>query len=330
MRVSAALGATADVRTVAAPRSRGGADPAAANGFGALLQLLLQPTSLPRAAVCRDRVPSGITDAPVLAHGARHRPVDGALPDVDDGQGPRRREARVTFAPQPTLGTDLTASHDASVKTRDAGLETGPAVTIAMVPPHAGLVRQPRAHTGAGAFAVTRRHQSIDAPAAGAPAVSLMAWPGPADAHGHPTVRLAAAHGATAPREPQMIERIVRMARVVIRDGVTQLAVRLAPPSLGPIRIVAAEGGGGVILTIAAERPETRALLVQAIQEIEAALASHGIATASITVVATFDPPIGRRALTRREPERQARDRRPLTKRPAAGAGAVTTVDLTV
>jgi hypothetical protein len=210
-------------------------------------------------------------------------------------------------------------------RARGAGADPAPGAISAVAP------RQAEAETHAGediapvTFAAARRHDSIDAPESNAPAASLLTRTVPAETYVDAGPRVAAAERLTSAREPQVVEQVVRVARVVIRDGLTHMEVHLALPSLGSVRVVAALG-----LTLAAERPETRALLLQAIPEMQAALAGHGIATASIAVAPTFEPPTERRAPARRESERPARDPRPLTDRPVRKTGAVATVDLTV
>jgi len=131
---------------------------------------------------------------------------------------------------------------------------------------------------------------------------------------------------------PPVVEQIVHVARVALRDGVTEMDVQLTPPSLGVVRITASAARDGLGLTISAERPETRALLAHAIPEMQAALANQGISTTTIAVAAAFDPPGERRAPARRDPERSSRPPRdvaPERARPSR-TGAVGAVDLTV
>jgi hypothetical protein len=462
MRVSAASDAPVDVTADASGTSRSGTlDPAAnASGFGALLLLLLQPTSVPSPvvetvpaeSVAVEGVPTGTApdgDASLtrpthecsasgpsrtpdpscvgsvamlatIAIGATAPVVDGPRPiggearpaEIDDAPGATRANARGTV-PMPTvagtapdmatrapeippmasahsparaaevtaprsLGPDqvaqipVVASSGPPAPPTDGETETpvtlgptavtpmttdasssgladaAPAVTAlggharrtgadpepraisAVAPRQAEAETHTREDLAPATFAAARRHDSIDAPEANAPAASLLMRTVPAETHVDAAPRVAAAERLTSPREPQVVEQVVRAARVVIRDGLTHMEVHLAPPSLGSVRVVAAEGGDGLGLTLAAERPETRALLLQAIPEMQAALAGHGIATASIAVATTFEPPADRRAPVRRESERQGRDPRSLTDRPARNPGAVATVDLTV
>jgi hypothetical protein len=130
----------------------------------------------------------------------------------------------------------------------------------------------------------------------------------------------------------QLDEQVVQAARIVVVDGLTQLEVRLDPPALGSIVVAGSAGPDGVGLTITAERPETHALLVQALPEIQALLTDRGIATTSVAVSPAFDPPAERRAPARRDADRGGRSHQPPTdsRRPAMARRRVGTVDLTV
>jgi hypothetical protein len=189
---------------------------------------------------------------------------------------------------------------------RDAGLGVGPATERSR-----GNGGEPDAGLAARAAAPAAR---VDPPAAASAAA--------------PTAP------ARAVAEPPVVEQLVRTARLVLRDGLTEMDVQLAPPSLGMVRVTAAAAGNGLGLTLTAERPETRALLLHAIPEMQAVLAGQGIATASIAVASHFEPPGERRAPARRDPERpsgrlarEAISERPGTARATHAAGAV---DLTV
>jgi flagellar hook-length control protein FliK len=99
------------------------------------------------------------------------------------------------------------------------------------------------------------------------------------------------------------------------------------------VRVTAAAAHDGLGLRISAERPETRALLMHAIPEMQAALASQGISTSTIAVASAFDPPGERRAPMRRDadrpssrPARGVVAERPRTSR----SSAVGALDLTV
>jgi len=143
----------------------------------------------------------------------------------------------------------------------------------------------------------------------------------------------AVAAPAAAPVEAlPATDQVVRAARIVVSDGLTHMEVRLEPPSLGAVRIMATAGADRLGLTIVAERPETRALLMHAIPEMQAALAGHGTTTPSISIAATFEPPTERRAPTRRDPDRPSRDTRGFSDRRSSSRAeqSVTAVDLTV
>jgi len=168
-----------------------------------------------------------------------------------------------------------------------------------------------------------------EAPGAGIP---LVASATSGEARPDRVVPARAPEPVLAPSEPPVVEQVVRAARVVLRDGLTQLEVRLEPPSLGPVRVTAAAGADGLGLTIAAERPETRALLAQVIPEMQAALAGHGITAPSIAVATSFEPPAERRTPPRRDGERPSRDARPVADRPRSTRASRSTgaVDLTI
>lgn len=113
-----------------------------------------------------------------------------------------------------------------------------------------------------------------------------------------------AAEAPVRPPAPPLVEQIVHTARLVVTEGMTQMDVQLEPPTLGTVRVSAAATADSIGLTLTAERPETRALLEQAIPQIQAALSGRGLPTASIAVTGTFDPPDARRAPFRRDADR--------------------------
>jgi flagellar hook-length control protein FliK len=130
-----------------------------------------------------------------------------------------------------------------------------------------------------------------------------------------------------APIEPRTLDQVVQAARVLVRDGFTRMEVQLDPPTLGTLRVTADAGTNGVRLTIAAEQPETRALLLQALPAIQSALAGGGL-TAAVAVAQSFDQPDGRRAPARRETDREPRPDHSFTDRrrgrgPSRAAAAV-------
>ena len=113
---------------------------------------------------------------------------------------------------------------------------------------------------------------------------------------------------ARALMQTPVADQVVQVARLVIAEGHTRMEVSLEPPTLGAVRVTAdAAAAGGLQLTIAAEQPETRALLLSAVPEMQAALASRGVAAVVVAVAGSFDPPDGRRAPARREPEGSSR-----------------------
>ncbi|MBI3636620.1 MAG: flagellar hook-length control protein FliK [Candidatus Rokubacteria bacterium] len=152
---------------------------------------------------------------------------------------------------------------------------------------------------------------------------------------------VTAAGTPVAPGEPHdVIPQVVRAARVVVAAGGGEMHVDLEPPSLGGVRVSASARGESVELTLHAERPETRSLLVQELPAIQQALADRGVGATAVTVAPTAPSPStltlsprhdgrapDRRPATPRERERQpASDRR---HRPFR-AGRVSVLDITV
>jgi flagellar hook-length control protein FliK len=135
--------------------------------------------------------------------------------------------------------------------------------------------------------------------------------------------------------EPAVVaEQVVRAARLVVAGEATRLRVDLEPPSLGAVRISADARGDALALTITAERPETQALLTQALPDIQRALADRGVGQASVAVLTTPLLADGRRAPDRRPPEpREQRTPTPHAgdrRRAPRSAGPVSVVDVTV
>lgn len=127
--------------------------------------------------------------------------------------------------------------------------------------------------------------------------------------------------------------QVVRAAQLVVTEGLAQLRVDLEPPELGAVRISADARGDAVTLTIVAERPETQALLVQALPDMQRALGDRGLGTASVAILTTPDFGEGRRAPGRRQAEPRGQstphpdDRRRAAPRVPRGVSAV---DITV
>jgi flagellar hook-length control protein FliK len=128
---------------------------------------------------------------------------------------------------------------------------------------------------------------------------------------------------------PRSVPAIADTVSAIVREGVNHVEVLLEPPALGSVRVSAEVDGTRLGLTISAERPETRALLLGAIPELTAALGLRGITPSSIAVTAHFDPPADRQAAPRREPERQARTPQE-RRRSARDPRTIATVDLRV
>jgi hypothetical protein len=146
-----------------------------------------------------------------------------------------------------------------------------------------------------------------------------------------------APHGAApvAPgAEPPLAEQVVRAARLVAVGERTQVDVELSPPELGAIRVRASSerGGGAASLTITAERPETRDLLLAALPALRQALAGHGVAAPSITVAAAAEPaPDSRRDPLRRDGRaRERAEDRPSWTRARRSWAPVSALDFTV
>ncbi|MBI4593695.1 MAG: flagellar hook-length control protein FliK [Candidatus Rokubacteria bacterium] len=133
--------------------------------------------------------------------------------------------------------------------------------------------------------------------------------------------------------EPRVVaDQIVSAARIVVREGLTRMHVDLEPPALGAVRLHADARGETVSLTITAERPQTLALLTQALPDIQQALASHGVAGASVAVLATPLSDTGRRAPDRRpaEPRERPNPQTPDRRRAPRAPRTVSAVDITV
>jgi len=126
--------------------------------------------------------------------------------------------------------------------------------------------------------------------------------------------------------------QVVRAARLVVDSSEARMRVDLDPPALGAVTVSAETRGGAVQVTIVAERPETQALLAQALPDIRQALSDRGVGGAAVSLSAPHVTPDGRRAPDRRPAEPRERptpqpgDRR----RAAAGARRVSAVDVTV
>lgn len=132
--------------------------------------------------------------------------------------------------------------------------------------------------------------------------------------------------------EPPVVDQVVRAARLVISEGVSRLEVQLDPPTLGAIRVMAAESREGIRLTISAEQPETRALLLSALPEIQSTLAGRGLAGADVVVAQVFEDRTGPPP-RRREAEREPASGRSRPDRRRDGGDAArptATVNLTV
>lgn len=131
---------------------------------------------------------------------------------------------------------------------------------------------------------------------------------------------------------PTLFDQLVRTARILRQEGRTEMHVRLEPPALGWVRVSVRESGDALALHIDAERPETRALLSQALPDLQHALASRGLEMASVAIRLDLDV-----ARTRSGPERAAerpRRQEPRERAPARAeaprTSALPHVDLTV
>jgi hypothetical protein len=125
---------------------------------------------------------------------------------------------------------------------------------------------------------------------------------------------------------PSAVDQVVRAARVVVTDRVARMEVELQPPALGTVRIIADADADGLRLTIQAEEPSTRALLLQALPDIQSALSIRGGLAAAVAIAHGFEPVGERRAPPRRGPERQARFDQSLADRRGARSAPVATV----
>ena len=203
-----------------------------------------------------------------------------------------------------TAKPEMTAS---SPKTETAERHPAPA-TKAEPMPHGGDVVALHAHAD-----VTPRAVTVDGPA------SVSTVPAPASVV-----------------EPQVVaEQVVRAARLVVSDGLAQMRVDLEPPTLGGVRVQADIRGEVVMLTITAERPETQALLTQALPDIQQALGRRDVGPTSVAIIGATATPLssdGRRAPERRpETPRERPTSHPAERRRTLRASrAISAVDITV
>lgn len=134
--------------------------------------------------------------------------------------------------------------------------------------------------------------------------------------------------------DPHVVaEQVVRVARLVVSGEETQLHVQLDPPALGAVHVSAGARGDALEVTIHAERPETQALLTQALPEIQQALSDRGVGSTSVTIATTSMSSDGRRAPERRpaEPrERSLSHQQSDRRRAPSAARPVSAVDITV
>ena len=203
-----------------------------------------------------------------------------------------------------TAKPEMTAS---SAKTETAERHPAPA-TKAEPMPHGGDVVALHAHAD-----VTPRAVTVDGPA------SVSTVPAPASVV-----------------EPQVVaEQVVRAARLVVSDGLAQMRVDLEPPTLGGVRVQADIRGEVVILTITAERPETQALLTQALPDIQQALGRRDVGPTSVAIIGATATPLssdGRRAPERRPETPRERPTSPPAerRRTLRASRAISAVDITV
>lgn len=132
--------------------------------------------------------------------------------------------------------------------------------------------------------------------------------------------------------ERGVVDQVVQTARLVVAGGHTRMEIQLDPPSLGTVRVTADATREGVGLTITAARPETHALLVQALPAIQEALAQRGVGNTTVAVATFSDSSQGRRPAPRRDPERGSRNANQSAgeRRQGRPSGQVTKVDLTI
>jgi hypothetical protein len=145
----------------------------------------------------------------------------------------------------------------------------------------------------------------------------------------HPTTRISAPAGV----EPRVVvEQVVQAATVVVRGDETEMHVQLDPPALGTVHVSATTRGSALEVMISADRPETHALLTQALPEIQNTLTERGLGATAVSVVTTPTAGDGRRAPDRRPTEPRDRSTsHPHDRRRTAGASRrVSALDITV
>jgi hypothetical protein len=154
--------------------------------------------------------------------------------------------------------------------------------------------------------------------------------PAPARVQDPPPTTPAAEPRAAEPAPA--VDQVVRAARLVVGGGESRLEIRLDPVELGAIRLTVGLAEGTLGLTLEAERPETRLLLVEAAPRIQAMLAARGLAGA-VVLVAAGTPGEAMADTFRRSAPRSARaSHEPLAdpRRRKSAGGRVATVDLIV
>ena len=147
---------------------------------------------------------------------------------------------------------------------------------------------------------------------------------------------VSAAQAPAAAVEPQVVaDQVVRAARLVVDDGLAQMRVDLQPPALGGVRVQADVRGEVVMLTITAERPETQALLTQALPDIQQALVRRDVGPTTVAIIGSTATPLsadGRRAPERRPetPRERPTPHSGERRRTLRASRGVSAVDITV
>ncbi len=301
-------------------------------------------TSAPRAAR-GEHAPSTDTAAPAPeAHHALAELSAGKLDAAADATRTATSEVAVESAPAPRPVIDTTTRQTASKndpREADRGADAA-APTSAAKPAPVTATARPETMASSSKPEAAEHHP---APATkpepmvhGADVVAL-------HAHAEVTPRAvtvdgpASASAAPAPAgvvEPQVVaDQIVRAARLVVDDGLAQMRVDLQPPTLGAVRVQADVRGEVVMLTITAERPETQALLTQALPDIQQALVRRDVGPTSVAIIGSTTTPLssdGRRAPERRpETPRERPSSNPGERRRTLRASrAISAVDITV
>jgi len=280
---------------------------------------------------------------PVVEHHAASNPADAATPQPTDNAA---ATTMVAVSTQAAAGAAIDKSPAPSAPQHEArdSERADDATAAKTLPPSAPEATPSRpaaamtsSHPDAGEHRFAPEARPSAEPHAGADVVALHAHADVAAPIAKPeTVHAAAPTAPASAAEPRtLVDQVVSAARLVVDDKRAQMHVDLQPPVLGAVRVQADVRGEVVMLTITAERPETQALLSQALPDIQQALVRRDVGPTSIAIIGSTTLPLssdGRRAPERRpETPRERPTLHPGERRRTLRAvRSVSAVDITV